>query len=119
MLDKQSRRVLKIILSFPLSQNGLTATQLFKSAKNKRYKYSLDEIIVNIRYLSKHKYITASTNTVAYYELKPTVEGMKYFAIKKVEFLNFLCKSIFLPIGVSAVTTLLALLIKYLITGSI
>ena len=115
-LDKNSKKILKYINKHSSKQNTINAQTLSE-------KTALDiDIVKEIAFHLNKDYLinivkkaVATQDGLQFYNTEqfyPTNKGKEYFNVQRKEQINLYLRSIFCPIIVSLVTTLLTLLLK-------
>lgn len=104
MLIFIAKKVLKSINYLCTTKETTSSLDIKVHFNNRTNKLDLHN---TIQYLVDEKYITGDNMGEYWDEIKPTYKGKHYSDFNKAEFLDFLFRSMFVPILVSFFTTLI------------
>ena len=112
MLNYSCKKVLNCLIFFKNNNIDIKGTTSFEPYLSKTIINKLDLIL---KYLSKNGYLDYRYADDDIYDINLTYKGLDYKSFNLLEFKTFLFKSIFVPIIISALTTLLTMWLQHLI----
>ena len=111
MLNHKCKKVLNCLIYF---QNHNIDIEGYKSFNGYLTKNILNKLNLILEYLSANGYLDYRCADDDIYEINLTYKGLDYKSFKFAEFQDFCFKSIFIPILISALTTIITMWLQHL-----
>lgn len=103
LLDRKSKKMLKAIKK--LNKQGIDSPH--NDDLQKILPYDSETLVEIAEFLQDYEYVSYFNADCVVYEISLTYKGKNYNEFNRIAFKEFLFKSIFVPIGVSFLTTVL------------